>query len=167
MGDLEAMGRAFDMVLAKDPMFENRAQMATGYFKLAQYIADRNPETARQASIRAQRLSSDASLKNQARSLLMTLRAAENARRGVVDTNRLERAVELDPENRRASELLANARPGAAQAHGSTLRWISSAVIGCFGLTAVLVVLLRRGKQNPMATAALTGDLNYSGEDHE
>ena len=37
-GKLEAMGQAFDRVLAKDPLFEKRAQMAEGYFKLAQGI---------------------------------------------------------------------------------------------------------------------------------
>ena len=84
-GKLEAMGRAFDIVLAKDPLFEKRVQMAPGYFKLAQYFVDRNPEAARQAAIRAERLSSDPKLKNQARSLLLTLRAVASQARGLVE----------------------------------------------------------------------------------
>jgi hypothetical protein len=143
-GELEAMGKCFDTVLAKDPLFEKRAQMAEGYLKLAQRAAGDNPEAARQAAIRVERLASEPKLKNQARSLVITLRAAASANRGLLETDRLEHAIELDPDNRRARELLAGATPDSVRTQSATLRWISSAVIGGFGLLAVLFILLRR-----------------------
>jgi len=143
-GELEEMGKCFDSVLAKDPLFEKRTQMAEGYFKLAKQLATKNPDGARQAAIRVERLANEARLKNQARSLVITLRAAASADRGLLETDRLERAIELDPDNRRAHELLAIAMPDSLRAQSATLRWIASAVIGGFGLLAVLFVLLRR-----------------------
>ena len=147
-GDLEAMGQAFDRVLAKDPLFEKRSQMAEGYFKLAEYAFDRNPEVASRSAIRAERLATATNLKARARSLIVTERAAASARRGVVDTGELQRAVELDPENHRAREMLAAAQqPLAVSTHGALLRWVASAVIGVIGLLAVVLVWLRRGSQ--------------------
>lgn len=151
-GDLEAMGRAFDVVLTKDPLFERRSQMAPGYFRLAQQLADRNPEAALQALIRVERLAPEPKLANSARSLDMTLRVAQNARRGVVDIDQLGRAAELDPQNSRAVDLLAKAQFGASRAQTVAIRWVSSAVIAGFGLVAVLFVLLRRAKNHPSAT---------------
>jgi hypothetical protein len=148
-GDLEAMGQAFDTVLAKDPLFEKRAQMAPGYFRLAQYFAGRNPAAASQAAMRVLRLAPDPKLKAQARSLLMTLRAAASGARGVVDTNRLEIAVEQDPENQWARGLLANSQPGATQNRVPTIRWISSVILGGVGLLSVLFVLFRRARREP------------------
>jgi hypothetical protein len=157
-GNLEAMGRLFDVVLTKDPLFEKRSQMAPGYFRLAQQLADRNPGAALQALIRVERLASEPKLASSARSLDMTLRAAENARHGVVDIDQLGRAAELDPENGRAVDLLAKAQFGASRAQTVTIRWVSSAVIAGFGIVAVLFVLLRRAKDHPPATSLASPD---------
>jgi hypothetical protein len=157
-GDLEAMGRAFDWVLTKDPLFEKRAQMAEGYLKLAQDSFERNPETSRQAAIRAERLATDDKLRNQARSLVVTVQAIASAKRGVVDVDKLGRALELDPSNVRARNLIALAQaPGAAYAHTTMLRWVSSAVISAIGLLAVVLVLLRRGRQAANAATVANG----------
>lgn len=151
-GELEAMGKCFDTVLAKDPLFEKRAQMAEGYLRLAQQLAGANPEAARQAAIRVERLASDPKTKNQARSLVITLRAGESVGRGLLETDRLEQAIELDPDNRRARDLLAGATPDTVRSQSATLRWISSAVIGGFGLLSVLFVLLRRTGERQTGT---------------
>ena len=144
-GDYEAMGKAFDLVLAKDPLFEKRALMADGYYKLARQLAEKNPEAASVAAIRAERLATVQKLKDQARSLIVTLRARADEQRGELDLDRLERAVELDPENRLARDRLTSAQKvGLAQAQSATFRWVSSASIAAIGLLAVAFILLRR-----------------------
>jgi hypothetical protein len=145
-GELELMGRAFDLVLAKDPLFEKRSQMATGYFRLAQFWRDRKPQAAMEALMRVDRLSSDESLAKQARSLTLTLRAMQSTAHGVFDTNRLTYALELDPNNRLARDALAKAQPDSMMSRYASVRWISSAVIALAGLLAVMFVLLRRTK---------------------
>ena len=110
--------------------------------------------------MRAVRLSIVPKLQDRARSLLITQRAVASARSGMVDIDGLQRAVELDPDNRRAKELLIGAQqPGTLRAHSTTVRWISSAVIGAIGLLAVLFVSLRRGSQLVESTTA-TADGN-------
>ncbi len=143
-GELELMGRSFDLVLAKDPLFERRSQMAAGYFQLAQFWKDRNPQAALEALIRVDRLASDANLAKQARSLAVTLRALQLTASGVVDTDRLLYALELDPNNRLARDTLAKSQPASLMNRYASLRWISSAVIALAGLFAVLFILLRR-----------------------
>ena len=143
-GELELMGRSFDLVLAKDPLFEKRSQMATGYFQLAQFWRDRKPQAALEALMRVDRLSSDESLAKQARSLALTLRALQSTSHGVFDTNRLTYALELDPNNRLARDALAKSQPDSMMSRYASVRWISSAVIALAGLLAVMFVLLRR-----------------------
>ena len=148
-GDLQGMARAFDLVLAKDPLFEKRAQMADGYLKFALSEVDRNPEAASLAAIRAERLAIEPKLRDQARSLIVMLRALESERHGLLDMARLKNANELDPTNKRARELLAAAQnTGAGHAQSNTFRWLTSAAIGAVGLLSVLIVLLRRAKRD-------------------
>ena len=99
--------------------------------------------------MRAERLATAIELKTQARSLIATERAAASVRRGVIDTDRLQHAVELDPKNHRAREMLAAAQlPLATRAQSALVRWASSAVVSSIGLLAVVLVLLRRGSKN-------------------
>jgi hypothetical protein len=144
-GDLDAMGKSFDSVLAKDPLFEKRSQMAEGYFKLALELAEKNPDASSLAAIRAERLTLTPKLRDQARSLILALRAREGEQRGELDLDRLQQAVELDSSNKVARDQLASAQKiGLVQAQGATFRWASSAAIAGIGLLAVAFILLRR-----------------------
>jgi hypothetical protein len=145
-GELELMGHSYDLVLAKDPLFEKRSQMAPGYFRLALALRDTNATTALEALTRVERLSSDPALSKQARSLASTLRAVQSASRGVVDVDRLKAALELDPSNTLARETLVKLQPSNLVNRYSSVRWIASAVIAFAGLLSALLIWLRRPK---------------------
>jgi hypothetical protein len=151
-GELEAMAQSFNLVLAKDPLFEKRSQMAPGYFRLAQSLRDTNPNAALEALVRVERLSSDTDLLKQAQSLATALRAIQATSRGVVDVDRLNTAIELDPRNTLARSTLAKWQPANLVARYSTLRWTASAVIALAGIVSVLMIWLRRPK--PVDAAA-------------
>jgi len=145
-GELELMGHSYDLVLAKDPLFEKRSQMAPGYFRLAQALRDTNATTALEALTRVERLSSDPALSKQAQSLASTLRAVQSASRGVVDVDRLRAALELDPSNALARQTLAKLQPSNLVNRYSSVRWIASAVIAFAGVLSALLIWLRRPK---------------------
>lgn len=145
-GELAQMGRAFDLVLAKDPLFEKRSQMAPGYYRLAQSLRETKPGEALQALMRVQRLSSDSDLVKQAQSLENTLRALQATKRGVVDLDRLKTALELDPRNSLARSTLSKLQPSNLANRYSSLRWIASAVIALAGIVSVVVIWVRRPK---------------------
>jgi len=142
-GNLGLMGRSFDRVLAKDPLFEKRSQMAPGYFRLAQSLRESNPNGALEALMRVERLSTDPDLVKQAQSLAGTLRALESRKRGVVDPGRLTAALELDPRNSLARSTLSKLQPGNLVNRYSSMRWIASAVIAIAGIISVLLIWLR------------------------
>jgi len=145
-GELELMGHSYDLVLAKDPLFEKRSQMAAGYFRLAQALRDTNATAALEALTRVERLSSDPALSKQAQSLASTLRAVQSASRGVVDVDRLRAALELDPSNTLARQTLVKLQPSNLVNRYSSVRWIASAVIAFAGVLSALLIWLRRPK---------------------
>jgi hypothetical protein len=157
-GELEDMARSFDLVLAKDPLFEKRAQMAPGYFRLAQSLRDSKPNAALEALVRVERLSSDADLLKQVQSLASTLKAIAATSRGVVDVDRLSAAVELDPRNTLARSTLAKLQPANLVNRYASVRWIASAVIALGGLVSVLLIWLRRPKPVEAASEAASGN---------
>jgi hypothetical protein len=151
-GELEAMAQSFNLVLAKDPLFEKRSQMAPGYFRFAQSLRETNPAAALDALVRVERLSSDTALLKQAQSLATTLRAIQATSRGVLDVDRLNAAIELDPRNALARGTLAKSQPANLVARYSTLRWTASAVIALAGIVSVLMIWLRRPKATDAAS---------------
>lgn len=153
-GDLEKMGEAFDQVLAKDPLFEKRAQMADGYFKLAQHRKEADPGGALQALVRVQRLTTDASLVKRAQSLILAIRAEQSTEHGVADYDRFKAALELDPGNAIAKRGIKDLSPNShAQSH-SPLRWIASGIIALAGAIAVVLIWFRRPKRASGAAAS-------------
>lgn len=153
-GDLEKMGEAFDQVLAKDPLFEKRAQMADGYFKLAQYRKEADPSAALQALLRVQRLSTDASLVKRAQSLILAIRAEQAMEHGVADYDRFKAALELDPGNAIAKRGIRDLAPHQKASAQSPLRWIASGIIALAGTLAVVLIGLRRPKKAPAADSS-------------
>ena len=151
-GELEPMAQAYDLVLAKDPLFEKRALMAPGYFRLAQQLKQRDADAALQLLTRVDRISSDPNLTKQAQSLTLTLLAQKATARGMVDVDRLTVAVELDPGNQQAKESLARLQPGSLMNQYTSVRWVASAVIAVAGLLAVLLVLIRQSNKTPEPT---------------
>ncbi|HEY5955548.1 MAG TPA: hypothetical protein VIV60_03300 [Polyangiaceae bacterium] len=139
----EEMAEAYDSLLARSPQFDKAATLAPGYFEYAQRIAQQKPEVAKAALVRVERLASDTTLRQRARSLRETLEASELAQRGIVDAYVLNRALEQDPANQSARRLLASGDQALIDAQAVRTRWLTSGAIGLVALGAILFVLVR------------------------
>jgi hypothetical protein len=143
-GDLEAMRRAFDQVIAENPRFEKRAELKAGYQAYAAQVFDRDPEAAGIALGRATRLSDDAAEQKRLQSELFTLRAIQSVKAGLFDRVLVERALELDPDNPRARLLRDKLRHPEAGSSTEHARKLAAGGIAVAALAAVLALLRKR-----------------------
>jgi hypothetical protein len=144
-GDLAAMRENFDQLLAYDPNFEQRAELAQGYVAFAQATQDKSRADAIAALRRAERL--DPSLKGTA-SLRLTLEAEALEERGIADSTLLERALETDAQNARAKAALARFERGEPKRSENARVIAAAAILAGAGL-AIALILLRRAKPLP------------------
>ncbi len=142
----------FDQVLARSPLFEQRAEMVPTYVAFAEAKLDDDPQGARTALSRARRLSEDAEVTRRAEALLWLLDGRELVARGVADQVPFRRALELDPSNERAKKHLEEIQRGERAEEQETGRYYGAVAIGVVALLSVLVIGLRRGKPEPSAT---------------
>ena len=145
-GDLVTAHDVFDRVLTLDPTFQHGSVMAETYLTYARAHADRNPEQARLALSRVERLVPEGPLHAQAESLRSTLEAEALLSGGIVDQVLLRRAVEVDPDNQRARALLdrlAPSRPGEPSAW-QRYRAVGLIALLAAGASAVLTLRHRR-----------------------
>ncbi len=143
-GDLTKMGEAFDKVLARNPMFERRAEMVPGYVALARKVADEDRERAIDALRRAERLAGEDALGTEARSLRFTLEGEALLERGVADQLLFRRALELDAKNERARKVLDRIQRGEIEKETRLYRFIAAGAIGVIALLAMGFIALRR-----------------------
>jgi hypothetical protein len=155
-GDLIAMRTAYDEVVVRNPKFERRSELATGYFAYAQRYFDEQPAEAEVALLRAERYSDDPKHKNRAQSGLMTLRATRAFKRGLADLTLLNRALELDPNNQRATTMLTEVRRGKADRQSQRSRTLAAGSVILGALAAILVLLRRRGVATSPAPVTAT-----------
>jgi tetratricopeptide (TPR) repeat protein len=145
-GNFEKMRAAFDQLLAYDPHFEQRAQLAAGYVAFASAAQDKSRDAAIAALRRAERL--DPALKD-AMSLRLTLEAEALEERGIADSTLLERAIEQNPANSRAQSALARFERGEPKRSEST-RYVAAGSILAVALGAIAWLLLRKPKAEPL-----------------
>jgi hypothetical protein len=146
-GDLEAMRRAFDSVVAQNPRFERPAELVSGYLEYVEKNCDEHPAECEVALLRAERFSVDAAERNRITSKLLTLRATESVKRGVADMILINRALELDRGNERARALLTELRRGKVDRGSQRARRLAAGTIA-FGALVAIAVLLRRRRED-------------------
>jgi hypothetical protein len=144
-GDLKVMRESFDRLLAFDPHFEERIELAAGYLAFAKAELDRSRDQALLALRRAERL--DPQLKA-ARSLRLTLEAEALEARGIADASLLERALEADAQNTRAKTVLARFERGEPKRSEKARLIAAGSILGAAGL-AIAFILLRRSRPAP------------------
>jgi tetratricopeptide (TPR) repeat protein len=143
-GDTPAMKQAFDKVLARNPNFDRRSEMAPGYLKFATERADTDRPAALDALRRARRIAETDDRKKPAESLLLTLEAEQLLGRGVADQLLLRRAIELDPSNQRARDVLQRIERGETQASRDVGRYAAAIAIAVVALVGILLIAVRR-----------------------
>ena len=151
-GDLEAMRRAFDQVLTRNPDYQRRAELAAAYLEYAQKTAANDAPSALAALRRAERLGKGSELEKTATSLRLTLEAEALAATGIADRTLLTRALEANPNNARAQRELSAFDHGEIKSDDS-FRYLGAGAIGFVALAGIAFVLLRR---EPPETAART-----------
>jgi hypothetical protein len=148
-GKLDEMRAAFDKVLARSPLFDRRAEMVPGYLEFAKKKLDDDRQAALDAIRRAERLADDETAKKKVQSLALTLEGEELASRGIADQVLFQRAIELDPENSRAREVLGRLQRGELEKESSVGRHAAAAAIGLVALIAIAFIGLHRGRRDP------------------
>jgi tetratricopeptide (TPR) repeat protein len=148
-GDYETMRKAFDDVLAADPRFERRAELAKAYRAYAERALESDPARAEEALFRALRLSDDADDQRRIESLLITVQAGAKVKRGVLDRTVLARALELDPRNARAKKLLEEFSRGAPDHSSERARKLAASTVVLGALAALFVLFRRRSEKAP------------------
>jgi tetratricopeptide (TPR) repeat protein len=143
-GDFEAMRKAFDEVLARDPRFEPKNELIAGYLEYAKRAFDDHPADAEIALLRAERLTDAPAERAKIQSQVLTLRAIESVRKNVADVTLLERALDLDRGNARAETLLSELRHGKRKRSDERSRQVAAGTIGLLSLLGIAALLRKR-----------------------
>jgi hypothetical protein len=158
-GDLPAMREKFDRVLAYNPMFERRDEMARGYLDFARKVLEDKPEDALAALRRAERITGEDKERRAIQSLRRTLEARALLDRGIADQGLLNQALALDPNNRLAEQSLASAAAGGKPALTNRTRYLVAGLIAgvsLLGAAGILLVALWRRRTSTAALPAPT-----------
>ena len=152
-GDLEAMRRAWNELLARDPDPDRREEMVQGYLAFAEKYFDERPIDVREALVRARRLSEKPEKTAAIESLLLTARAQQRSNDGVADLTLVRRALELSPSNRRAQALLDRLSHGEPDNATQRTRWLASGALALIALAGLGVLVFRRKSPEPLPAA--------------
>ncbi len=153
-GRLEEAVTSFDALLARAPTFERKAELASAYVDLAhKKLAAGDRPAARALLAKALRLGAGTPLASLIESELDTFDATDLLDHGVADVMLLRRAVELDPNNAPARDLLQKLTNDAEARQTRLRRWAAG---GAAGVLATLLAILflgrkRAGKGNDAA----------------
>jgi tetratricopeptide (TPR) repeat protein len=142
-GHLETMAKAFDEALARNPMFDRRAEMAEGYVAYALSRPKEGVEQAILALHRAERIVEDPKRADEIRSLGMTLEAERLQQKGIFDRTLVTRALELSANNERA-QLLNEKRSFAPGRPDEESRYYGALAILAIALIGIGFILLGR-----------------------
>jgi hypothetical protein len=153
------MRKRYDEVLAKDPEFQNSEQLASGYLAYAHSKAGVAPSDALDALRRAHRLTQIDDMRRQIDSLLYAIEAEQLIAHGVADQVLLQRAIELDPNNPRATRALAEISRSNTETPIAMRRFAAAGVVGLVAALAALFLTRRaRSAATKPASATETGD---------
>jgi len=122
-GQHEAAVSDFEKVLARQPLFERRAEMVTGFVLAAKSKEDTDPIAAAAYYRTAERLSPDGPRAGQARSALLSLEGEDLLADGVTDEHLFQLAATLDPGNLKAHAELARIQARSAERERKVRRY--------------------------------------------
>jgi hypothetical protein len=132
--DSERAAGAFDRVLARDPGFEKRAEMAPAYLAFARTLKNRDHGRAMAALRKAMRVDPTGQSAREAESELLVLETKARSDHGVVDEASLRRALELDPRNAEAKDALLRLETESRDRSGRLLWYLGGAIAALFAV---------------------------------
>jgi len=136
---------AFDRVLARVPLFERRAEMVEAYVALASLVEKQNKRNdALELLRRARRLVPDGPNTAKLDSRIAVLEAQGLIEAGTPDRFLLRRALELDPSNQQARELLGSLEDAGKERQSRSKRYLAATVVGLVAAIAMVLLARRR-----------------------
>jgi tetratricopeptide (TPR) repeat protein len=154
-GDLDAMQRVYDRLLAQHPAFAERAKMAPGYAALGRMrLSQDRLGDARDAFQRALRLAPDAPTTPALRAELAFVDAELALVSGVVDLDGYQAALRHEPDHAAASDA-ADRLSGARAARERGYKRLAAG--GAIALLLVWIAVLLRARKKPLAVRPSAG----------
>ncbi|MBL8740202.1 MAG: HEAT repeat domain-containing protein, partial [Myxococcales bacterium] len=152
-GKAGAAVESFDKVLARDPLFDRRSEMAMAYFEHARTIPFEEAERRLAMLRKARRLSPAAGDANKIEAEIAFTEAKVLIKEGRPERYLLTRATELDPTHVEAKELLASFEEKATpKPQAAVPRYTLAGGIGAAALLLIgFVAFFRRKKGGPEA----------------
>lgn len=151
---------AFDRILAEDPLFQDRASMAPSYVKTALALPPEKNEERLAMLRKAQRLDPGGKDDKHIESLIALTEA-----KLLIDDRRpdkflLERAVELDPTNQEAKDLLASFETKAIEQKQSDKKrfFVAGGIFAAMIVGMLVVGLVGRKKKKPDGAPKAAGN---------
>jgi len=138
---------AFDQVLARDPRFPQRREMAASYVARAKDIEAESLEESLAMLRKALRLQAEGADVRLVEADIAYLEARVLMKRGIPDRFLLERALELNPDHARARDALASFEVRVAQRKESYRRYFYAG--GVFLLALIALIFLARRRSEP------------------
>ena len=143
-GKLDEMVAAYDKVLARAPLFDQRASMVPGYLALAASLDDAARPRKLAVLRKALRLDENGPKAQAIAAEIAFLDAEDIASHGVVDVGAYEKALALDPTHVGARAALARLTSERDAREGTMRRYAAAVAIGVAALLGALAVVLRR-----------------------
>ncbi len=136
---------AFDGVLARIPLFDKRSAMAPAYLGYAeQQRANDDLDGALLSLRKARRLEPSDADKKTIEARIALVEAKQLIEKGTPDRFLLQRAIELDPENSEAKDLLASLQEKSEERQVKRKKKVGGIIAILLGLAAAILVLRRR-----------------------
>ena len=139
--DAERAARAFDRVLARDPTFARRAEMAPAYLAFARTLKKHDRAQAMTALRKAMRADPAGPSAREAESELLVLESLDRAEHGLVDEGSLRHALELDPQNAEAKAALLRLENESRARSGRLFWYLGGAVASLFVLAGAAAAI--------------------------
>jgi tetratricopeptide (TPR) repeat protein len=134
----------FDKVLARQPMLDRRAEMASGYAIYAQSLEDTDRLAALAAYQKARRLDPEGPRTKQIEGAIAYLEGEDLLAHGVVDTTPFERALAADPGNAKAQAELDRLRARERERDERLHRWAIVVIALALAIAGVVLFGGRR-----------------------
>lgn len=148
----ELATQRFHQLLNRSPDFEPKDAIANAMLSFARAAAGEQEQAGEAPDLALQRVIRIGSENQQreARSLLLTLKARRLAARGLADQFILRQALDLDPNNQQARQLLEELETEPLSERTGFQRWLWPSVLGAMSLVfLVLLIVGRRRAQAP------------------
>ncbi len=140
-GELDVMRDKFDRVLAVNPLFERRDEMADGFLAYAESKKDSDRDSAIEALRRAERVTTDENKASRFRSFRFALEARQLLDRGLADQGLIDKALSLDPQNELARQTLEEGASGGRPTVSRGSRYLAAGIIASVALLGALGIL--------------------------